>query len=163
MRLMVLTQVLDLDDPILGFAHGWMAALAKHVDRLIVAPLKAGRFDLPDNVEVRSLGKERGGSTVDRLRSFRRVVGGACREGDVDAILAHMVPRYAVYAAPFRQAAGRPAVPLVHPQGGRLEPAHGRAADPAGLHRVGEVVPPAVQEEGGDRPRHRHRLVHATG
>ena len=108
MRLMVLTQVLDLDDPILGFAHGWMAALAKHVDRLIVAPLKAGRFDLPDNVEVRSLGKERGGSTVDRLRSFRRVVGGACREGDVDAILAHMVPRYAVYAAPFAKPRGVP-------------------------------------------------------
>ncbi len=101
MRLLFLTQSLDLDDPILGFAHGWIAALARHVDHVIAAPLRAGRVDLPGNVEVRSLGKERVDSTLQKLRGFSRVVGGACRRGEVDAILAHMVPRYAVYAAPF--------------------------------------------------------------
>lgn len=101
MRLMVLTQSLDLDDPVLGFAHGWMEALAAHLDHLIVAPLRAGRNALPANAEVRSLGKEQGGGTIARLGAFRRVVGEACRQREVDAILAHMVPRYAVYAAPF--------------------------------------------------------------
>jgi glycosyltransferase involved in cell wall biosynthesis len=55
---------------------------------------------------VRSLGKEHGHGTLGVLREFSRVVGGACRRREVDAILAHMVPRYAVYAAPFALAAG---------------------------------------------------------
>lgn len=101
MKLLFLTQVLDRNDPILGFAHGWVAALARHLERVIVAPLKAGEHDLPANCEVRSLGKERGVGTLGILRNFARVVGGACRRGEVDAVLAHMVPRYAVYAAPF--------------------------------------------------------------
>ncbi len=101
MRLLVITQVLDRDDPILGFAHEWMRALAAHLEKLIVVPLKAGRCELPSNVEVRSLGKERGHGTLSILREFACVVGGACRRREVDAILAHMVPRYAVYAAPF--------------------------------------------------------------
>lgn len=101
MRLLFLTQSLDLDDPILGFAHGWIAALARHVDHVIAAPLRAGRVELPANVEVRSLGKEHADTTMQKLKGFARVVGGACRRGEVDAILAHMVPRYAVYAAPF--------------------------------------------------------------
>lgn len=106
MRLLVVTQVLDRDDPVLGFAHEWMRALAGRLDRLIVAPLKAGRCELPANVSVRSLGKERGNGTAGILREFWRVVGGACRRREVDAILAHMVPRYVVYAAPFAIAAG---------------------------------------------------------
>ncbi|MBI4881282.1 MAG: glycosyltransferase family 4 protein [Planctomycetes bacterium] len=101
MRLLVLTQKLDREDPILGFAHGWIEALARCVERVIVAPLLAGAHELPANVEVRSLGKERGARGFALLASFARVVGGACRSREVDAILAHMVPRYAVYAAPF--------------------------------------------------------------
>lgn len=106
MRLLVVTQVLDRDDPVLGFAHEWMRALSRHVEKLIVAPLSAGRCELPSNVEVRSLGKERGHKTAGVLKEFWRVVGGACRRREVDAILAHMVPRYAVYAAPFALATG---------------------------------------------------------
>lgn len=106
MRLMVATQVLDRDDPILGFAHEWMRALAAHCEKLIVVPLKAGRVDLPRNVEVRSLGKEHGARTLRILKGFARVVGGACRRREIDAFLAHMVPRYAVYAAPFAIPAG---------------------------------------------------------
>jgi glycosyltransferase involved in cell wall biosynthesis len=106
LKLMVITQVLDRDDPVLGFAHEWMRALAERLERLIVVPLKEGRVDLPANVDVRSLGKERGHGTGLVLREFARVVGGACRRREVDAILAHMVPRYAVYAAPFALARG---------------------------------------------------------
>lgn len=108
MKLLVVTQALDRDDPILGFAHEWMRALAQRLERLIVAPLKAGTVDLPANVEVRSLGKERGAGTLGILRAFARVVGGACARREIDGILAHMVPRYAVYAAPFARPRGIP-------------------------------------------------------
>ncbi len=101
MRLLVLTQVLDRDDPVLGFTHGWIEALARHVDRVVVAPLKAGVIDLPANVEVRSLGKEDGLGTAGVLGRFVREVGSLCLRRKVDAVLAHMVPRLAVYAAPF--------------------------------------------------------------
>src|SRR5690606_925360 len=47
-------------------------------------------------------------TTRQKLKGFAEVVGGACRRGEVDAVLAHMVPRYAVYAAPFALPRGIP-------------------------------------------------------
>jgi len=53
----MLTQVLDRHDQVLSFTHDWVAALAARVERLVVMPVRAGDYDLPDNVIVESLGK----------------------------------------------------------------------------------------------------------
>jgi len=58
MKLLICTQVLDRNDPYLGFMHGWFEELARHVEQLIVICLKEGEHDLPANVHVYSLGKE---------------------------------------------------------------------------------------------------------
>src|SRR5581483_1556903 len=57
MRLLVITQAVDRDDPVLGFFHRWLEALAPTVERLEVVCLREGRHDLPKNVSVHSLGK----------------------------------------------------------------------------------------------------------
>lgn len=42
MRLLILTQAVDLDDPVLGFFHRWIVEFAKRFDTIEVICLKAG-------------------------------------------------------------------------------------------------------------------------
>lgn len=58
MRLLIVTQVVDTQNPVLGFFHGWIAALAARVEQVEVICLYKGVYELPDNVRVHSLGKE---------------------------------------------------------------------------------------------------------
>lgn len=60
-KLLITTQAVDLDDPVLGFFHRWLEELSKHFDTVSVICLKEGRHSLPANVSVYSLGKERTG------------------------------------------------------------------------------------------------------
>ncbi len=59
MRLLICTQKVDRDDPILGFFHGWIIEFTKHFDSVIVVCLEEGKHELPANVRVLSLGKEK--------------------------------------------------------------------------------------------------------
>ncbi len=98
MRILMLTQKIDRDDDRLGFMHGWAAALAARVDALRILALAVGRYDLPANVIVESMGKERGAGRPGLLLGFYRGLLRHIRQ--VDAILIHMIPRFAVLAAP---------------------------------------------------------------
>lgn len=64
MRLLVVTQAVDQDDPALGFFHGWIEELARRYEHVYVLCLKKGKYELPHNVSVYSLGKESGASRV---------------------------------------------------------------------------------------------------
>ncbi|MDO8552904.1 MAG: glycosyltransferase family 4 protein [bacterium] len=57
MRLLIATQAVDLDDPVLGFFHSWIRELAKSAKSVHVICLKEGRHSLPANVFVHTLGK----------------------------------------------------------------------------------------------------------
>ncbi len=97
MHLVVLTQVLDRRDAVLGFFHGWCEAFARHVERLTVFAQRVGEVELPPHVQVRSLGKEGG---AGRLAMLRRLQGGLVALRRPDALFVHMVPRLALYAGP---------------------------------------------------------------
>jgi glycosyltransferase involved in cell wall biosynthesis len=95
-RLVVITQRVDAEDPALGATVAKLRALAAHVDELVVLTLAARPVDLPSNVRV----KEFGGK--GRLLRGARLVGlliPELRRRPV-AVLAHMSPIYAVLAAP---------------------------------------------------------------
>lgn len=57
MRLLIITQAVDEDDPVLGFFHRWVYEFAKHCEFIHVICLKEGRHSLSANVSVHSLGK----------------------------------------------------------------------------------------------------------
>jgi hypothetical protein len=59
MKLLVVTQTVDSTDPVLGFFHGWILALAQRVESVEVICLFEGEHELPANVRVHSLGKEK--------------------------------------------------------------------------------------------------------
>lgn len=60
MKLLIVTQELDLHSPTLGFFTAWVELLAERFETIHVICLKEGEHHLPANVHVHSLGKERG-------------------------------------------------------------------------------------------------------
>jgi len=58
MKLLILTQKIDINDDVLGFMHGWIAEFAKQCEKVTVVCLQKGECELPENVKVLSLGKE---------------------------------------------------------------------------------------------------------
>lgn len=94
MRLLILTQKVDKNDPILGFFHSWLAQFARHFEKVSVICLEKGDYNLPDNVEVHSLGKERGFNKARKLLTFYFLLYKL--RHDHDAVFVHMNPEYVV-------------------------------------------------------------------
>src|SRR3989338_2534636 len=58
MRLLIITQAVDNNDPVLGFFVSWIRELSKRFESVDVICLREGTHSLPANVSVHSLGKE---------------------------------------------------------------------------------------------------------
>ncbi len=94
MKLLVITQVVNEEDQVLGFMVGWLAELARQTESLEVICLSKGRFTLPANVRVWSLGKETGESRLKYLVNFYKYVW--TRRRDYDAVWIHMNQVYVI-------------------------------------------------------------------
>jgi|CXWL01.1.fsa_nt_gi glycosyltransferase involved in cell wall biosynthesis len=92
MKLLIVTQVVDIKDPILGFFVRWIEEFSKHTERVEVICLKEGKHNLPANVRVHSLGKEKGVSRAIYVLNFYRYIWRLRR--DYDAVFVHMNPEY---------------------------------------------------------------------
>ncbi|MDY7041985.1 MAG: glycosyltransferase family 4 protein [Chloroflexota bacterium] len=110
LRVLMITQKVDLEDDLLGFAHTWVNELAGRVAHLYVLALAVGRHELRENVTLYSMGKERGAGRLRRLVNFTRVVAPLVLRRRVDVVFVHMIPLYAILAAPWTKLAR---VPLV--------------------------------------------------
>lgn len=119
-RLLIVAQALDTENPVLGFFHEWVVALAARYEQVEVICLTLGRSDLHKNVRVHSLGKPSSApdsakatpgkkATKDRepklLRLFLRMryvwrfLSLAWRlRGDYDAVFVHMNQEYVLVA-----------------------------------------------------------------
>jgi glycosyltransferase involved in cell wall biosynthesis len=94
MRLLIVTQVIDTEHPILGFFHRWVEEFAAQCERIHVICLEAGKYDLPANVTIHSLGKENGGNKLMYTLRFYSLIFKLRRE--YDGVFVHMIPIYAV-------------------------------------------------------------------
>jgi glycosyltransferase involved in cell wall biosynthesis len=96
MRLLITTQAVDLDDPVLAFFHVWIEKFSTHFAHVHVICLKEGRHALPANVHVHSLGKETGESRIKYIRRFLKYVWNL--RAQYDTVFVHMNPEYLVLA-----------------------------------------------------------------
>lgn len=96
MKLLVVTQKIDRNDPVLGFFHRWVEEFAKRFEKVTVICLEKGEYDLPANVEVLSLGKERGNSFVRYIVLFYKYIWEERR--NYDKVFVHMNQEYALLA-----------------------------------------------------------------
>ena len=94
MKLLIVTQKVDFGDSNLGFFHSWISEFSKYCEQVIVICLQEGEHNLPANVTVKSLGKERGTGKLTQVLRFAFCV----LRSDYEVVLVHMNPEYLVLA-----------------------------------------------------------------
>ena len=127
--LLFVTQLVDPDDPVLGFVVDQIRALRAEGDVIVVAN-EVRR--VPPDLEraVFTLGKERGYGRTRRTVRYLTIVARLAVTRRIRALLAHMCPVYLVVAAPITKAARvRTALWFVHPSDTRMLRLAERLAD----------------------------------
>ncbi len=72
MKLLIITQKIDKNDPVLGFFCRWVEEFARHCKVVTVICLEKGKYSFSENVKVLSLGKESGRSKIKYILNFYR-------------------------------------------------------------------------------------------
>ncbi len=98
-RLLVITQKVDDADDLLGFFVGWLREFSKHYEQVSVIALGVGSYELPPNIQVYSLGKERGVPRWRQAFSALQLLWRLTPRGG--AVFCHMSPIFAICAWPF--------------------------------------------------------------
>src|SRR3989338_4588720 len=86
MKLLIITQKVNNNDPILGFFVSWIKKFAEQFEEVIVVAKEVGKYDLPQNVRVISLGKSEG---VGRLGQLLKLWNAVMTE-KYDRVFVHM-------------------------------------------------------------------------
>lgn len=110
MRLLWFNLATDVDDPILGFTTSWLQAVAKQVEFIHVITMRTGRIQVPGNVQVYSVGKEKGYSEPKRAVEFYRHLWRILQQDRISFCFSHMMPLFTVMAAPFLKTKGIPLI-----------------------------------------------------
>ena len=100
MKILMVTRKIDRHDPLAGFAYGWVKKIAADLDQLKVLCLEKGdTSDLPDNIKIYSLGKEKGAGRFKRFLRFQILA--LKLVPTVDGVFCHMNPEYTIAIAPY--------------------------------------------------------------
>ena len=99
MKLLIVTQKVDQNDQLLGFFIDWIKRFSEKLEKITVLCLEKGEFNLPDNVRVLSLGKDRGVNKFRQLSTFYFLL--STLRNDYDAIFVHMNPIWVVLGGPL--------------------------------------------------------------
>ncbi len=106
MKLLIFTQKVDKNDSTLGFFHTWINEFSKKVESVTVICLKKGDFDLPKNVSVYSLGKERGVTQLGYLKNLYQYI--FLIRGSYDKVFVHMNQEYVILLGIYWKLKGIP-------------------------------------------------------
>jgi len=104
MKILILTQVVDIDDPVLGFFHRWLDEFSKKFEFIDVICLKEGRHKLPSNVRIHSLGKETGPSRLKYITRFYKYLFMIRKH---NSVFVHMNEEYVIMGGLFWKLLGK--------------------------------------------------------
>jgi glycosyltransferase involved in cell wall biosynthesis len=96
MKILIITQKVNQEDPVLGFFHRWITEFSKKFEQVTVICLEEGKHNLPSNVKVLSLGKEVRQSRKQYLARFYSYVWN--ERHNYDVVLSHMNQEYVILA-----------------------------------------------------------------
>jgi len=97
--MLIVTQVMDLDHPILGFFHRWVVEFATQCESVEVICLQEGRHELPNNVTVHTLGKEDSVSCLQYVWRFYKYAWQLRQQ--YDGVFVHMNQVYVLLGWPL--------------------------------------------------------------
>ncbi|MEK7607790.1 MAG: glycosyltransferase [Patescibacteria group bacterium] len=103
MKLLLFTQALDTNDPVLSVYHRWVIEFAKHFEFITVVCLKVGKYNLPGNVKVLSLGKEEGIGRFGYVMRFYKYIF----DQKYDTVFVHMNQEYLLLGGIFWKMMGK--------------------------------------------------------
>lgn len=106
MNLLIVTQKIDKDDENLGFFHRWVEEFAKSASKITIITATLGSYNLPNNVFVYSLGKEKDVGKIKRRWKYWELFSRHYARSD--AVFFHMAPEFVIAAAPFLISLHRP-------------------------------------------------------
>lgn len=97
MKILIITQAIDKNDPILGFFHRWVEEFKKQCDQIHVICLRKGEYSFPAGVSVHSLGKEKK-QEFSIVYAWRLIVISWKFRAEYDTVFVHMNPEYVIVA-----------------------------------------------------------------
>ncbi len=97
-NLLIIAQKVDAEDDLLGFFIDWIKEFSNNFDNVFVITLSKGKYELPSNVQVYSLGKEHGSSKFVRLVTYYKLLFRLVPKSN--GVFAHMSPIFAVSSWP---------------------------------------------------------------
>ncbi len=118
MKILIITQKVDRQDPVLGFMHRWVEELAKNFEKVTVICLEKGEYDLP-GVKVLSLGKENFQFSIFNFQSiFEKLIFKLIfifrfykyiweERNNYDAVFVHMNQEYVLLAGDLWRLMGK--------------------------------------------------------
>ena len=105
MKLLIITQKVDKNDQLLGFFIDWIAGFSHKFEEVTVLCLEKGEFNLPENVEVISLGKDKNAPKLFWLFSFYKYIFRYRKQ--YDTVFVHMNPIWVVLGSWYWHMAGK--------------------------------------------------------
>jgi glycosyltransferase involved in cell wall biosynthesis len=99
MKLLIITQKVDINDDILGFFHHWLEKFSQKFEKITVICLQKEKYQLPSNVKILSLGKETGRFRLKYIWRFYKYIFGHWDE--YEKVFIHMNPIYIVLGGLF--------------------------------------------------------------
>ncbi len=100
LRILYITQKVDVNDDLLGSIYYWLENLAGKIKKLDIICLNKGVSHLPDNCTVYSLGKETGQSNFKYLINFYKIVLPLIFKQQINGIFIHMNQVYVFLLIP---------------------------------------------------------------
>ena len=104
MKFLIVTQKVSKKDSVLGFFHRWIVEFAKH-GQVTVICLEKEDHELPENIEVLSLGKEEKNSRLKYVYRFYKYIWQT--RGEYDAVFVHMNEEYVLMAGMWWRLMGK--------------------------------------------------------
>ena len=95
MKLLIITQKADMNDDNLGFFHDWLKKFASLADVNVIANY-VGKYELPENVKVFSLGKEKEVGKLTKIFRYQWLLLKLLPKSE--GVFFHMCPEYVLGA-----------------------------------------------------------------
>lgn len=106
MNLLMFNLAVDDEHVTLAFGLRWIEELAARFEHVDVVTMMEGRHQLPSNVAVWSVGRERGYPKWFRALRFYWLVWRILRQRRIDVVFTHMIPVFAVLFWPIARLTG---------------------------------------------------------
>lgn len=100
MTLLMITRKVDKADSNAGFIYNWVKKIGDSTEKLIIICQEQGDTSgLPKNIQIYSLGKEKGYSKLRQLLRFELLIFKNIKKAD--GVFSHMMPIYSIIVGPF--------------------------------------------------------------